>query len=72
VFAPPVVPLLHLHGDQDGALDSRFHPVVAARVAPPAEALLVPDAGHFLQLEQPDVVAGHVLRFLATNVGSRE
>jgi pimeloyl-ACP methyl ester carboxylesterase len=33
---------------------------------PPAEAVLVPDAGHFLQLEQPDVVAGHLLRFLAT------
>ena len=61
----PVVPLLHLHGDQDGALDSRFHPVVAARATSSAEALLVPDAGHFL-LEQPDVVAGHLLRFLAS------
>ncbi|GAA1937358.1 alpha/beta fold hydrolase [Nocardioides marmoribigeumensis] len=65
-LAEPVVPLLHLHGDRDGCLDPRFHVVLEARVAPPAEAVLVPDAGHFLQLEQPDVVAGHLLRFLAT------
>jgi pimeloyl-ACP methyl ester carboxylesterase len=65
-LAAPVVPLLHLHGDHDGCLDPRFHPVVEAHVTPPAEAVLVPDAGHFLQLEQPDVVAGHLLRFLTT------
>jgi pimeloyl-ACP methyl ester carboxylesterase len=65
-LAEPVVPLLHLHGDHDGCLDPRFHTVLEARVVPPAEAVLVPDAGHFLQLEQPDVVAGHLLRFLAT------
>ncbi len=66
-LAEPVVPLLHLHGDRDGCLDPRFHPVVESHVAPPTEAVLVPDAGHFLQLEQPDVVAGHLLRFLSGN-----
>ena len=64
-LAEPRVPLLHLHGDRDGCMTPRFHTVVESRLAPPAEAVLVPDAGHFLQLEQPDVVAGHVLRFLA-------
>lgn len=65
----PVGPLLHLHGADDGCCDvqwavraeswSSAHPEADLRVA------VVADAGHFLQLEQPDVVAARVLEFLA-------
>jgi len=63
-LAEPRVPLLYLHGDRDGALEPRFFPVVRARIAAPSRAALLTGAGHFLHLEQPDVVAAHVVDFL--------
>ena len=61
---PPVKPLLYLHGERDGCLDPGFFPVVAARLPEGSPAALVPAAGHFLHLEQPGAVAGHLLSFL--------
>ena len=63
-FAEPRVPLLHLHGAQDGCLDPRFATVVAARLGEGSRSEVVPGAGHFLQLEQPTDVAERVLAFL--------
>ena len=56
-LAAPVRPLLVLHGADDRCLE--------AGLARLAGATLVPDAGHFLQLEQPDRVAEEILSFLA-------
>lgn len=61
---PPVKPLLYLHGDRDGCLDPGFFPAVSARLPEGSPAALVPGAGHFLHLEMPDVIAGHLLEFL--------
>jgi len=53
---PPLTPLLYLHGTNDGCMD-----IAMARLAEPhlptgSRMVEVPDAGHFLQLEQPDAV----------------
>ncbi|MDO9456409.1 alpha/beta fold hydrolase [Nocardioides sp.] len=61
---PPLVPTLYLHGAQDGCLDRRFFDLAAARLTGEHRAVQVEDAGHFLTVEQPDVVAAHVLAFL--------
>lgn len=62
--AAPVVPTLYLHGARDGCLDPRFFDVVAPRLTGESRAALVAEAGHFLQVERPDVVGAHVLAFL--------
>ncbi len=60
----PLVPTLYLHGADDGCLDRRFLDLARARLTGEHRALLVEGAGHFLTVEQPEVVAGHVLDFL--------
>ena len=60
----PRVPLLYLHGADDGCLDPRWADRVEPRLPPGGEVTVVRDAGHFLQLEQPDAVAARILDFL--------
>ncbi|WP_345527074.1 alpha/beta fold hydrolase [Nocardioides endophyticus] len=64
-LAEPVAPLLYLHGDQDGALDPRFFPVVEQWMPASSRAALVAGAGHFLQLERPAEVAAEILQFVS-------
>lgn len=64
--AMPVHPLLYLHGGDDGCLEPGYAEKAAARLLDLAEVVVVPDAGHFLQLEQPDVVNEAVARFLGS------
>jgi pimeloyl-ACP methyl ester carboxylesterase len=60
----PVVPTLFLQGDQDGCLDRRFFTGADRMLTGDSRAVLVPGVGHFLQVEQPDVVNAHVAAFL--------
>jgi pimeloyl-ACP methyl ester carboxylesterase len=62
--ALPTHPLLYLHGADDGCLDVGYAEKAATTLAGLAEVVVVPDAGHFLQLEQPDVVNSLVASFL--------
>lgn len=61
---PPLRPLLYLHGADDGCM----HPGLAALAGPQlptgSTVDVVPDAGHFLQLEQPELVNRLVLDHL--------
>jgi pimeloyl-ACP methyl ester carboxylesterase len=59
----PSVPTLYLHGEQDGAMLPEVGAQVEADLAPGGRAVMVPGAGHFLQLEQPGLVVDEILRF---------
>jgi pimeloyl-ACP methyl ester carboxylesterase len=61
---PPGLPTLYLHGDDDGCVAPDYIPWVERVLPPGSEALLVEGSGHFVQLEQPDVVAQHILDFV--------
>jgi pimeloyl-ACP methyl ester carboxylesterase len=60
----PTVPTLYLHGEGDRCMSVRFARLVDAVLPPGSRTVIVPDAGHFLQLEQPRLVNDAVLRFL--------
>lgn len=61
----PIHPLLVLQGAQDGCIDPGFFPAIRARTTSISRSELLPGAGHFLHLEQPEVVASRILDFLA-------
>jgi pimeloyl-ACP methyl ester carboxylesterase len=63
---PTPIPTLYLHGREDGCfgIDSIGDPLTSLPEGSAVE--IIDDAGHFLQLEQPDAVASAVLAFLTT------
>ncbi|WP_183095569.1 alpha/beta fold hydrolase [Nocardioides stalactiti] len=61
----PLVPLLYLQGADDGCLDARWAAQVSSRLEHGGRVAMIPDAGHFLQLERPEVVNARILEFLA-------
>lgn len=61
----PIRPLLYLHGADDGCLAPAYAPRAAAHLPADSRAVVVPGAGHFLQLERPDEIAEHVLAHLS-------
>ena len=60
----PVVPVLYLHGADDGCLDARLVRDVGAHLPEGSDTALIQDAGHFVQLEQPAEVNRRVAAFL--------
>src|SRR6476469_2715359 len=64
---PTPVPTLYLHGSDDGVMGAEI--VVEDELRPhfPAglELVMVPGTGHFLHLEEPDVVNLRIVTFLA-------
>ncbi len=62
--AVPTVPLLYLHGADDGCLQVGYVGHAAARLPSTARVEIVPHAGHFLQVERPAVVNDLVTEFL--------
>ena len=63
--AMPTVPFLYLHGDQDGCMQVELADRLRAHLPPGSRYEVVGGAGHFLQVEQPDVVNGLIRDFLA-------
>lgn len=63
-LSAPQLPTLYLHGTDDGCASADFARWVQ-RVLPEGSGVAtVERAGHFLQLEQPEAVAGHVVDFI--------
>lgn len=60
----PTVPSLYLHGRKDGCMSPAFTRWVEPALPNGSAVAVVENAGHFLQLEQPDEVADRVLHFL--------
>jgi pimeloyl-ACP methyl ester carboxylesterase len=62
-LSAPRLPTRYLHGADDGC--SENYTWWIERVLPEgSEGALVERAGHFLQLEQPNVVARHIVDFI--------
>jgi pimeloyl-ACP methyl ester carboxylesterase len=61
----PTQPTLYLHGRDDGGIGAEVAELAATMVPPNVTVEIVDRAGHFLQLERPDVVNARILEFLA-------
>src|SRR5690606_38906676 len=66
VFALPPQPLLYLHGRTDGCMAPERAATTSDHLRDDgSRAVMVDDAGHFLQLERPEVVNAEILAFLS-------
>ena len=61
----PDVPVLFMQGVNDGCLRAEFAQRAGAGLPPGSEVEVVADAGHFLQLERPEIVNDRVAAFVA-------
>jgi pimeloyl-ACP methyl ester carboxylesterase len=65
-FALPRVPMLHLHGAQDGAMLPDYAESITTVLPPGSRLVTIPTAGHFLQIEEPRAAADAVLDHLGS------
>ena len=62
--ARPAGPVLYLHGADDGCFAAEFTRWVAKVLPEGSDTAVVPGAGHFLQLEQPQRVGDCIVEFI--------
>jgi pimeloyl-ACP methyl ester carboxylesterase len=60
------LPTLYLFGADDGCVSVKFADRVHAVLPAGGRVHVVEHGGHFLQLEQPDTVTGHILDFIGS------
>ena len=63
-LSAPTLPTLYLHGNDDGCATPEYARWAENVLPDGSEVARVERAGHFLQLEQPDVVARHIVDFI--------
>jgi len=59
----PTIPVLHVHGGDDGCILPAFCETSDELLAPGGRAVIVDGAGHFVQLERPEALAALILEF---------
>jgi pimeloyl-ACP methyl ester carboxylesterase len=62
-LSAPRMPTLYLHGAVDGCSED-YTPWIERVLPDASETALIENGGHFLQLDQPDVVARHIFDFV--------
>lgn len=62
----PVRPTLYLHGRDDGCAAPDYERWVRRILPAGSDTAIVDDAGHFLQLEQPEVVGRRIVDFVGS------
>ena len=62
--APYLVPILVVHGASDGGLDIRLARFTAQTLPEGSVHEILPEAGHFVHLDQPELIAKLVLDFV--------
>lgn len=63
-LSAPTLPTLYLHGNDDGCASAAYAEWVQKVLPRDSDVHRVDHAGHFLQLEQPEIVAGHIIDFI--------
>jgi pimeloyl-ACP methyl ester carboxylesterase len=63
-LAAPRIPTLYLHGRDDGCATADYADWVERVLPDGSEVAIVEDAGHFLQLDQPEVVGRQIADFI--------
>ncbi len=66
-LAAPRMPTLYLHGRDDGCATPDYAHWVEKILPDRSAVAIVERAGHFLQLEQPDLVGRHIAEFLTSS-----
>ena len=62
-LSAPRLPMLYLHGTDDGCSED-YTPWIERVLPDDSDVALVKNGGHFLQLDQPEVVARHIVDFV--------
>lgn len=70
-FDVPRVPILHLQGELDGAMEAEYAAPIATALPAGSRVRIIDEAGHFLQIERPQVTADAVLDYLGDRRGPR-
>ena len=63
-LTPHTQPTLYLHGAEDGCIGAEFAADAASSLPDGSDAVILPDCGHFLQVERPDEFNRLVIEFL--------